>query len=191
MKTGTPSGQRIVCKTSGLELRMSEDSSINAIADGRGGIALLDLPGGFEVAEYRGAEKGAQVLEPVPQSTNGGPTFSYDEKKLTLSLDMEEAEDYLKFHGKLKDTSGEDRALIVSFTLPVNAWGWTWWDDLDRTRVITHGVQYANYSFLGERRDIPISQIPFSAISHHPSGASLVLAVPLTSSEDLPVQLQH
>ena len=179
MKTGTPSSQSIVCKTSGLELRMSGDSSINAIAGGEKGVALLDLPGGFEVAEYRGAEKGAQVLEPVSLSTNGGPTFSYDEEKLTLSVDIEEAEGYLKFHGKLKDTSGEDRALIVSFTLPVNAWGWTWWDDLDRTRVITHGVQYANYSFLGERRDIPISQIPFSTISHHPGGSALALAVPL------------
>ena len=179
MQTRTPTAQHVVYETAGLELCMASDGSINAVTCGGNDLPLLDLPGGFDIAEYGGAEKGARVLEPASRSTNGGLAFSYEEAKLALTVDIEQKEGYLEFHGKLKDTSERDRALIVSFTHPVNAWGWNWWDDPARARPVAHGIHYTNYSFLGERRDIPVSSMPFSAFSPHPSGSGLALAVPM------------
>jgi hypothetical protein len=178
IRPGAAGDPGVVAKTAGRELRVARDGAIRAVANAGKPLPLLDLPGGFEVAEYLGARREARVLRPLPHPTRGGLAWSYDGAKLTLSVDIQETPGYLRFHGKLKDTSGKDRALIVAFTLPINAWGWTWWDDPDRVRRVTHGVRYTSYSFLGEKRDIPISRLPFATLADPASNTGLALAVP-------------
>lgn len=68
-----------------------------------------------------------------------------------------------------------DRAIVVRVSLPVQAVGWTWWDDTVQRRVIEAGKHYDRCSeWEGGRR---ISVYPCCAVSGHER--SLTLAVPL------------
>ena len=109
MDLTTRSSQDTVYETSGLDLRMAADGSIGAITSGGKCLPLLELAGGFQIAEYGGAEQGARVLEPVFEYTDSGIRLSCDASKLTLSVGIEGAEGYLEFHGELKDASAEGR----------------------------------------------------------------------------------
>jgi hypothetical protein len=163
----------------GLAFVLGEDGSVKAVSSHGKRVPLLNTPGGFEVAEYEGAAQGARTLKPAAALTADGFVLSYDGGALTLAVKVEELPGHIALHGRLKKSTAPDRALIVSFALPVNAWGWNWWDDPSRIRRVEYGVEYANCGFLGEKRDIPISRMPFSAIAGNAAGAGLALAVPI------------
>jgi len=61
----------------------------------------------------------------------------------------------------VRDTSGEDRGLLVRFALPIRAEGWRWWDDMETTRTIGTSGTYENsrrireFAALPEWRDQP------------------------------------
>ena len=163
----------------GLAVVLGDDASVRAVESQGRELPLLGVAGGFEVAEYEGAAKGARTLEPVVTRGAEGFVLSYEEGALTLGVRVEELAGHIALHGRLRKTTAEDRALIVSFALPVNAWGWNWWDDPSRVRRIGYGVEYANYGFLGEKRDIPVSQMPFATIASAAAGAGIAVAVPI------------
>jgi len=174
-----PHPGKAVYEAPGLVLVFGEDASVKGVTNHGKNLPLLSIPGGFEVAEYEGAAKGAHTLKPAAALTADGFVLSYEEGALTLTVNVEELPGHIALHGRLGKSAAADRALIVSFALPVNAWGWNWWDDPSRVRRIDYGVEYADYGFLGEKRDIPISRMPFSAIAGNAAGAGLALAVPI------------
>lgn len=172
-------GGEAVYEAPGLRLVFGDDASVKSVTNHGRNVPLLGIPGGFELAEYEGAASGAHALKPSVASTDDGFRLSYEEGALTLAVDVEELPSHIRLHGRLEKTTEPDRALIVSFALPVNAWGWSWWDDTARVRRVDYGVEYADYGFLGERRDIPVSRMPLSAIADHTAGTGLALAVPI------------
>jgi hypothetical protein len=71
---------------------------------------------------------------------------------------------HIRIDGEIQDTTGHERALQLSFILPMNAVGWIWGDDLRTTRLITTGVRYENTQPLGQGRTF--SRYPFASLSH-------------------------
>ena len=70
----------------------------------------------------------------------------------------------LRVEGVLQDTTGRDRAIGLRFSLPLDATGWTWWDDAGDRREIKPAAVYRNTynckSGVGE-----CSIYPWSAVS--------------------------
>ncbi len=88
--------------------------------------------------------------------------------------------DYIIVDGDIQDTSGRDRAVSLSFRLPVNGAGWTWFDDLQNVQVVEEELRYGSARLMG--RDDPtqrrtIALYPFAAMADSQSG--LALAVPM------------
>jgi hypothetical protein len=52
--------------------------------------------------------------------------------------------DHIAVHVELQDTAGLDRAMEVIVSLPVDADGWRWWDDVRHSRSITTGSGVAS-----------------------------------------------
>jgi hypothetical protein len=126
---------------------------------------------------------GIQWGEAVPvsgpiQASADGFTQSTDVTALGLHADVAAASSggKLDFHVTLQDISkpAEDRALLVSWSLPVAVTGWRWWDDLDTPRTVESGTVYSHVSKLAGHL---ISQYPYSAIDNAQCGLSL--AVPM------------
>jgi len=68
-----------------------------------------------------------------------------------------------------------DRAIVVRVALPLQATGWTWWDDIQRKRAIEPDKHYTYVLNWGGLREV--STYPLCAVSGPEVGASL--AVPL------------
>ncbi len=93
-----------------------------------------------------------------------------------------------KFTLHIEDTTGRDRGLLVRVSVPVNAVGWQWWDDIERRRAIEPDRLYENvkplraFAALPEWKDKPDLRMGFNSpnfctVISGPVG--LCLAVPL------------
>lgn len=85
--------------------------------------------------------------------------------------------------GEIEDTSGQDRAVAVSFRLPIDASGWKWFNDIQNEEVIGNNARYGPARLLDgrdptQRRTIAL--YPFSAMGN--GEIAIALAVPM----DLP-----
>ena len=71
----------------------------------------------------------------IPASTtnakNDTITLAAEDPELGLKLDatMVAHDDHIAVRGTVEDTTGEDRAITVYFSLLLDALGWTWFDD--------------------------------------------------------------
>lgn len=109
--------------------------------------------------------------------------FKRSEEKLLFASEMKELgivfdavfiprADFIEVIGKIKDTTGQDRALRVEYSLKLDASGWMWWDDIRNARRIEDGEQYSNTTpvFVGSTGQM--SKYPFSCISSNDKALS-------------------
>ncbi|MCS7254613.1 MAG: hypothetical protein RMK18_11580 [Armatimonadota bacterium] len=82
---------------------------------------------------------------------------------------------YIVIDGEIRDTSKQDRAITISFRLPIDAVGWTWFEDIHNEQMIEDGIRYGSARLLSERGVIAL--YPFSAISNGKN--ALAIAVPM------------
>ena len=88
--------------------------------------------------------------------------------------------DCIVVDGAVEDTSGSDRAIAVSFRLPLGGPGWTWFDDIRNEQDVEDGVRCGAARLLGaqdgaQRRTIGL--YPFASMGD--GTAALALAVPM------------
>jgi len=109
------------------------------------------------------------------QSTNGQvhARGRVPELGLRLNADYIARDEHIEVTGTVYDITGKDRAISVYFALPIDALGWTWWDDtrtgrrIERDREYKHTVT-ENVGAIGQH-----SLYPFSCISSTESSVSL------------------
>ncbi|NOZ22699.1 MAG: hypothetical protein GXP25_16600 [Planctomycetes bacterium] len=100
------------------------------------------------------------------ETTEEGAKQRIHRDDLGIELDM----DYVinpgrvEVNGRLSDTTGKDRAIIVKFALPLDARGWTWWDDIRTSRKIEDAGAYHNWTTHGDSGGRH-SVYPFSCVS--------------------------
>jgi hypothetical protein len=92
---------------------------------------------------------------------------------LDLTASFTSAPDHVRVDGAVTGDGAGDQAFQVTFTLPVDATGWTWWDYARRSRLIGTGA----YSYLSTSSLQQASRYPWGVISDTQS--ALALGVPL------------
>ncbi|MCS3919476.1 hypothetical protein Q2T83_12790 [Fervidibacter sacchari] len=139
--------------------------------------------GGFFVAEPTDTPEKLQWTPLKGKVELKGKTLVVQATGLGLGLTATFAEqpDAIFCEGILRDTSGSDRAIVLSFALPLDATNWQWWDNLRVARRIdpktsTHYAATIRYGTRGEH-----SLYPFCALNTDDAG--IALGIPL----DLPV----
>ena len=98
-----------------------------------------------------------------------------EEKQIAIDATIKKNDDMIKVDGTVEDVSGNDRALILSFRMPIDARGWVWWDDIHIKREIKEKECYSDFSNVGNGRYF--SKLPLSCINN--SHTSLSYALPL------------
>lgn len=107
---------------------------------------------------------------------------------LGLTARYQATDEFMTVKLDVRDTSGQDRGLLVRFALPIQAKGWRWWDDMETTRSIGTTGTYENsrrireFAALPEWRDQPAlnmgaHSVNFCNVISGPVG--LCYAVPL------------
>jgi hypothetical protein len=84
-------------------------------------------------------------------------------------------ERYIELQGDIQDLRGVDRAIQISYNLPMNASEWRWGDYIRGSRVINGSTHYENVYRIGDIRTQ--STYPFASIDNNTHGLSI--AVPM------------
>lgn len=104
-------------------------------------------------------------------------TATMANSNIKLDAKFEGLDRMIKIETTVSDTSGFDRALSLSFKLPLNLTGWIWGDDISSSRRIGEDGLYRNSQPLGEERWI--ATYPLASISSPEKHFGLTIAVPM------------
>jgi len=139
-------------------------------ADGLGAAQF----GGLELEEYPPGERMRLPGRLTPTSEGASFTAEDPQAELRLHATFQAEGEALQVEGRLEDTSGQERAVTLTFALPVAAEGWRWWDDLNRSRRMGREGVYENWQLWGAGH--LVSRYPLACLDR--DGAALTLAVP-------------
>jgi len=93
---------------------------------------------------------------------------------LELQVIYEAHDEFIAVHGEVRNLLTEDRAFTLTFSLPIAAGGWRWWDDAHRSRSISGGVYENAISAIFDGW-LPISLYPYAGIENGEVGLALAL----------------
>jgi len=164
--------------TDGLTLSLGERGVSSLAWDGEE-LAAAGIASGFLVRDHE-SDSDVYAFDRSSGST-GLDSFAgtADALDLEIEADFEVLPEGIKVSGQLSDLSGDDRAVTLTFALPVDADGWKWGDYVRGERTIQTGAAghvYSN-SQIPDFETGPLSIYPISAIYDPASGAGLSLGV--------------
>lgn len=109
------------------------------------------------------------VFVPVPTTSQNG-IFRGTVAGLALEGQWKPVGKALELACTVTAQPPEDRAIVVRIALPLNAVGWTWWDDIFRKRPIEPGKNYTYVLKWGGLREV--STYPLCAVTGPPGGVT-------------------
>jgi len=84
---------------------------------------------------------------------------------------------FIRIKGNIKDISGMDRAITLYFSIPVDAIGWYWWDDIQSKRRIESEGEYINMERIPFGANGEHSRYPLCTVSSEDKG--IAMAIPM------------
>ncbi|QNK56726.1 hypothetical protein [Paenibacillus sp. PAMC21692] len=159
----------------GLELSLGE-RGVSSLKWNSGELASAGVASGFLVRDHE-SDSDVYAFERLAGNDPGSFNGLADQLDLEIEADFEVLPEGIKVSGRLSDLSGDDRAVTLTFALPVNAEGWKWGDYIRGERTIQTGQAgnvYSN-SQIPDFETGPLSIYPISAIYNPTTGAGLSL----------------
>ncbi len=98
------------------------------------------------------------------------------ENSLEMETDYLAYTDRIVVEGKIKDSSGENRAIELIFRLPLELQGWFFWDDMRNCRKIEEEIIYENMISGDFSARMPISLYPYLAVNNESEGLALAVS---------------
>jgi len=175
---GLPAEAATLPTGDGLRLGVSPAGRVTSLRIGP--VALpLKAEGGFALADFKAQPEGEGVYRPVTGKVTGkGSQLTFrgvlPGSGLELDATLMGGQECLRVEGVVRDTTGEDRAVGVKFSLPLDLEGWTWFRDAEERETIQPGLLYRHtYDCLsGVGR---CSIYPWMALNGPRAGLSLAL----------------
>jgi hypothetical protein len=166
-----------ITSSDGLELSLGEHG-ITSLKLGGDEIADASIPSGFLVADQMDK---SDVYAFTRVSNNDANNYSGVVEKLGLAIDADftAVPGGIKVSGKLTDTREDDRAVTLTFALPIDAEGWEWGDYVRNGREIEVGKagDVYTYSHLVDFETGPMSIYPMGAIYQKTENKAISLGV--------------
>lgn len=136
------------------------------------------LEGGFYIQELTTEIRKRTHVKGRIKRNKEGFSFagSVKDQNLNLTAQFASTDKAIFVSGNIYDKSLSNRCLILSFVIPYEAKGGTWWDDINNSKNINEG-KFANIISFGTRGNH--SPYPFCAITKKNTG--LILGIPLKS----------
>lgn len=142
-----------------------------------------------EMLDEAGVARGGLMLRDVaaegdfvrPEGTlvadGASARFAGEALGLEVTYRLTPLDGALRLDGEIRDPAASDRAVTAYVALPVDARGWTWWDDAQTSRPIEQAGTYLNGTGVGAGSTGQASRYPLAAVSN--PGAGRAVTVPL------------
>ena len=182
--------ERLVARTSdGIRLTLDADAAARDLrlggasltppgSAGKGGFYAWEVGRGRRYERFTGrADAGSHTLTAGKRLNLACPALG-----LRLRAGFTASKDRITVDGKLSDTTGADRPIVLVWMLPMEAGGWTWADSLSDGRTIREEGGYHSetvYGAAGAAGRHLVAPFPWAAIAGRSRG--LMLARPLDS----------
>jgi hypothetical protein len=95
------------------------------------------------------------------------------ELSVELETRWQAAPDHLTVEGELRDVSRTDRSMSLAFLLPLDATGWSWGDDVRRSRRIEPGGVYVHAVPVPSGATASLSRYPMAAVFSDRAGVAI------------------
>lgn len=127
--------------------------------------------------ELAGRQAGGFLARDVAADSD---VFAFEEGEcpelgLHLSASVTTHADHLVIEGRLTNTRGGDRAILLLFALPVDATGGLWGDDIRRARTIEGADEFAVVNAVGSGTTGTMSIYPLAAVARGTDGLALAV----------------
>lgn len=130
---------RVAFKADGLSLALDADGVARQVTVE--GTSLFDTPqpGGFYAVDIA---RGPQARQFRAIVSTAAPELRCPELQLRLRPAIQSTGSRIDFTCTVQDESGQDRALLIYYVLPMEARGWEWGDSLTASRPIAEEGRY-------------------------------------------------
>ncbi len=188
-------GSRTVRADGGLSVSLNAEGGVSGASIGRRALACSG-PGGFSVRESivpRGEVRDLGRFTGRVAGRGGTLRFSGGIRRAGLEIKAAfKSGKYIDVRGEVRDLTGVDRALSVTFTLPLKLSGWKWENTAATSRPIRRGAvcpgERSDFLYIGKSGDhfadedhavypIRINKLPYSCVSR--GGCGLAIGYPL------------
>lgn len=163
--------------TDGLSLSLGQNGVASLKEDGVE-LKAPGVPSGFLISD-QAAKSHIYAFERVANDNPNNYSGTVEDLGLKIDANFTAQPDGIKVSGRLSDMRKEDRAVTLSFALPIDASGWRWGDYIRQSREI--GSSSTAYSYTNsEPPDFetgPMSLYPTSAIYNAALGKALSIGV--------------
>lgn len=161
----------------GLSLSLGQNAITSLQIDGTE-LADANAPSGF-LARDMASGSDIYYFNRIPNSTPGNYHGVCQDLGLDVNADFTANANSIKVSGRLMDTKHIDRAVTLTFALPMNASGWKWGDYIRSSRDISAGQPgniYTNSSD-PDYETGALSLYPMSAVYNNVTNKALSIAV--------------
>ncbi len=153
----------------GLRVALDADGALlGASGAERGGLYVRDVAAEGPFERFDGT---------LAAEADGSARFEGEAAGLRATMRLEAGAESVRIEGAVLDTTGRDRAVTVYLALPVDARGWTWWDDAETPRRIEQTGTYLNPTSYGVGNTGQASRYPLACVSGPERGVAI--AAPL------------
>lgn len=161
----------------GLAMSLGEHGIVSLQLDGTE-LAVPGVPSGFLVAD-QAQQSDVYSFTRMPNGNPNNYNGVVEDLGLEIDADFTVVSEGIKVSGRLTDKRQTDRAVTLTFALPVDASGWEWGDYIRSSREIDVGQAgdvYTN-SHLVDFETGPMSKYPISAIYNRAADKALSIGV--------------
>lgn len=151
---------RILETRDGMRLTARGDCIVSLAVDGR------EMAAGDSSGFVARDAAGGGPWRPVARS-------AVSDLGLAVDARWEAAADHVSFEGEVRDLTRTDRAIGLSFLVPVDARGWSWGDDARRSRPIGSSGEFVNAVPLSSGATGSLSRYPVAAVFSGTIGIAL------------------
>ncbi|MBM4087145.1 MAG: hypothetical protein FJ272_20335, partial [Planctomycetes bacterium] len=107
--------------------------------------------------------RGEPMLGKVEREPGGTLVHVGRAAGLVLQSRYQAQRDHIAIDAELSAADPGDRAVVLAFALPIQASGWTWWDDLETPKEVAGGERYGKLQAAGN--GAMMSSYPFCALA--------------------------
>ena len=107
----------------------------------------------------------------IVSNTENGITQTVTKDGIDFEFKYVPRGQYIEVSGHIQDKTGADRAINLSFNLPVNSVGWFWYDDVATRREISLNKLYENTYPIGNIKKQ--NTYPFTCVGNDSQGLSI------------------
>jgi hypothetical protein len=157
-----PAATSVVATTDGLRLGLAGQRVVSLEVDGRD--LTAPVAGGF-LARDVAANSAVYLFEDSVCPELG----------LRLDATVTARSNHIVIEGRVADTAGRDRAVMLLFAVPIEAAGWQWHEDLRQARTIQGRDEFSRVTAVRCGATGTMSVYPLAALTQGPTGLGMAI----------------